>query len=444
MASQLLRGLHHAHAAGIIHRDLKPDNVFLAERPDEPPMVKILDFGVSKIAAGAGSALKTLTREGTIVGTPYYMSPEQAQGFPDVDGRTDLYSVGAILFECLAGRPPHVGDVYEQVIVSICMRDAEDVRTYNPGVSAPLAQAIGRALSRERHERYPSARDMLDGLLGAAPAELRTLASATPSGVLRIDLGAVPAMASPAAVLASDGPATGPGNPPGLADDPDVPRQPPPTAAPTLSSRAEGPPRGSSTPVGATTLPSGLDPSSPRRAASPFSATVRVDSGVISVGPATPAGEGSGRASAGRTIALAAAAVVLVAAMAVIGVAALRSDEPRAESPAISADPRATTGGTAAAAGSERASDLASGHAPAQQASEPNPSPTGAAASGASAAARGSEPSANVPAATKHHDASAPTATASAAAGARSTPPSSAGGGPAPKPTGADLTIQTE
>ncbi|MBW2453795.1 MAG: protein kinase [Deltaproteobacteria bacterium] len=179
---QILKGLHHAHGAGIVHRDLKPDNVYLVQREDEPVMVKLLDFGVSKIAATSEVPLETLTRQGAVVGTPYYMSPEQAQAFPDVDGRADIYSVGAILFECLTGRPPHVGKSYEQVIVNICMKDADDVREHNGEVPAAVARVLAKALARERDERYGNAREMLDALLDAAPEGVR---AATPSSALR-------------------------------------------------------------------------------------------------------------------------------------------------------------------------------------------------------------------------------------------------------------------
>jgi len=182
ITSQVLKGLHHAHAAGIVHRDLKPDNVFLVEREDEPLCVKLLDFGVSKIARSEEVPLKTLTRQGTVVGTPFYMSPEQAQAFPDVDGRTDIYSVGAILYECLTGKPPHCGKSYEQVIVNICMKDPEDVRIHNPAVPDDLAKIISKALAREREDRYPDARALLNALIDAAPEQLKQL---TPSSQLR-------------------------------------------------------------------------------------------------------------------------------------------------------------------------------------------------------------------------------------------------------------------
>ena len=166
---QVLKGLMHAHEAGIVHRDLKPDNVFLVVREGEPARVKLLDFGVSKFMRHSGAPLKTLTRQGMVVGTPYYMSPEQAQALPDIDWRTDIYSVGAMLYECLAGIPPHDGASYEQIIVSICMHDAPDLRILNKNVSAALATVVHKALAREPAKRYASAKEMLAALDSVAP-----------------------------------------------------------------------------------------------------------------------------------------------------------------------------------------------------------------------------------------------------------------------------------
>jgi serine/threonine-protein kinase len=165
IAAQVLRGLARAHEAGIVHRDLKPDNVFLVERDDDPAFVKILDFGVSKIQRRGGEAGSTITREGVVIGTPVYMSPEQAQALPDMDARTDLWSVGTILYECLTGRPPFSGATYEQVIVTICTKDADDVRLHNPEVPAGIAAVLKKAMARERDERFASARAMLDALV---------------------------------------------------------------------------------------------------------------------------------------------------------------------------------------------------------------------------------------------------------------------------------------
>ena len=158
MTAQLLRGLHRAHKAGIVHRDLKPDNIFLVDRDDDPNFAKILDFGISKMRRHGETPVNTLTRQGTVLGTPFYMSPEQAQAQPDVDARSDLWSVGAILYECLTGRPPYTGASYEQVIVNICMNDADDVRTYNPQVPEGVAEVLATALARNREDRFPDAR----------------------------------------------------------------------------------------------------------------------------------------------------------------------------------------------------------------------------------------------------------------------------------------------
>ena len=153
--AQVLRGLARAHAAGIVHRDLKPDNVFLVKHDTDPLFAKIVDFGISKIERPRDTTSPlALTGRGTVLGTPFYMSPEQAQASADVDGRTDLYSVGAILFECLTGRPPHTGESYEQVILSICMRDAPEVRSIEPSVPAPVSAFVARALARDRTKRF--------------------------------------------------------------------------------------------------------------------------------------------------------------------------------------------------------------------------------------------------------------------------------------------------
>jgi serine/threonine protein kinase len=170
--AQVLKGLARAHAAGIVHRDLKPDNVFLVKGDTDPLFAKIVDFGISKIERPRDTTSPlALTGRGTVLGTPFYMSPEQAQASPDVDRRTDLYSVGAILFECLTGRPPHTGESYEQVILSICMRDAPEVRSIEPSVPAPISAFVARALARDRAKRFASAEAMLAALHEVAPEE---------------------------------------------------------------------------------------------------------------------------------------------------------------------------------------------------------------------------------------------------------------------------------
>lgn len=162
IASQVLRALVGAHRAGIVHRDLKPDNVFLCARDDDPAFVKLVDFGISKVARTRPA--DTLTRRGTVLGTAFYMSPEQAQSIADIDGRTDLFSLGAILFEMLTGRPPHEGRTYEAVLIAICTHDAPDVRASAPDVPEAVAALVARALARDRSQRFQSASDFLEAI----------------------------------------------------------------------------------------------------------------------------------------------------------------------------------------------------------------------------------------------------------------------------------------
>jgi len=176
IAAQVAKALKSAHAAGIIHRDLKPDNVFLCRRDDEPAFVKLVDFGISKLQRQVG--VDTLTHQGAVLGTAFYMSPEQAQAFPDIDGRTDLFSVGAMLYEMLTGAPPHSAPTYEAVLIAICTRDAEDVRVKAPEVPEKLARVIARALERDRQQRYQSADELLADL-EAALRDSRALAVKT-------------------------------------------------------------------------------------------------------------------------------------------------------------------------------------------------------------------------------------------------------------------------
>jgi eukaryotic-like serine/threonine-protein kinase len=192
VTAQILRGLHRAHQAGIVHRDLKPDNIFLVDRDDDPNFAKILDFGISKMRREGDTPVHTLTRQGTVLGTPFYMSPEQAQAQPDVDGRTDLWAVGAILYECLTGRPPYTGTTYEQVIVNICMNDADDVRVHNPGVPEPLAAVIARALERDRDQRFQTAREFLDAMRGIASPRSGSLSDESFPGVSSSDPAFMP------------------------------------------------------------------------------------------------------------------------------------------------------------------------------------------------------------------------------------------------------------
>ena len=170
IALQVARGLSKAHEAGVVHRDLKPANIFLTEREDDEPLVKILDFGISKVidASRADSRLK-LTRAGTVVGTPQYMSPEQAQGF-SVDERTDVWALGLVLYEMLAGRPayPELG-TYEQFIIHLVQNPPDPLSEVAPWVPAPLAEVVHAAIEHDIPSRIQSCAELARRLLDAHP-----------------------------------------------------------------------------------------------------------------------------------------------------------------------------------------------------------------------------------------------------------------------------------
>ena len=173
---QAALGLEKAHAAGIVHRDLKPANVFLVERDDGTTLVKLVDFGIAKIVRDVRDARhskKGITRSGTAVGTPQYMSPEQAQGLDTVDHRTDVFSLGAVLFEVIAGRPPQEErPTYEQTILQIVSTDAPRLRSVAPHVPPALDDLVADMLARDVERRVPNMRVVRERMDAVFP-ELR-------------------------------------------------------------------------------------------------------------------------------------------------------------------------------------------------------------------------------------------------------------------------------
>lgn len=172
LMQQVARALSKAHDAGVVHRDLKPANIFLTARDDGSLHVKVLDFGVSKLLRDeSNSAYRSaLTRTGSVLGTPQYMAPEQAQGLPTVDRRADVWSAGAVLYECLAGVPAYPDlPTYEQMIIHIATRPPALISDVAPWVPAPLAALIHRAMTHDLGERIPDCLTFAKVLRDAVP-----------------------------------------------------------------------------------------------------------------------------------------------------------------------------------------------------------------------------------------------------------------------------------
>ncbi|MCC6554124.1 MAG: protein kinase [Polyangiaceae bacterium] len=174
IAAQACRGLARAHEAGVVHRDVKPANLFLARgEGDGERVVKILDFGIAKLrpeSAILGAAGSRLTRTGSMLGSPLYMSPEQARGQRTLDHRTDLWSLSVVLYEALAGRTPHPADgPVGELIVSICVSVAPRIRIFAPDVPAEIERLLERALAIEPAERYQRAAELLADLAALLP-----------------------------------------------------------------------------------------------------------------------------------------------------------------------------------------------------------------------------------------------------------------------------------
>jgi len=164
---QILRALQTAHASGIIHRDMKPSNCFIIDKDAEPDFVKLVDFGISKVRSDDPEGRSpNLTRTNSALGTPLYMSPEQARSPRDVDHRADLYSVGAMLYELLTGRTPYTAESGEftEILFKIFTTEPEPLRSLRPEVSEGLAAVVHHALVRDPNLRFSSASEMAEAL----------------------------------------------------------------------------------------------------------------------------------------------------------------------------------------------------------------------------------------------------------------------------------------
>jgi eukaryotic-like serine/threonine-protein kinase len=193
VALQVGECLAEAHAVGIVHRDLKPDNIHLTPgaEPDQYD-VKVLDFGIVKIASDS-AVPGGLTRTGSTVGTPYYMSLEQLRNPRGVDGRSDLYSLGVVLYECLTGRKPYDADTIGDLVYALCSGPPTDIARLRPDLPQPVCRAIMRALTPNRDGRQGTIGELCADLLPFGAQPLGAWISAQP----RPAAGAVLAVSTP-------------------------------------------------------------------------------------------------------------------------------------------------------------------------------------------------------------------------------------------------------
>lgn len=223
LMTPVLGALAAAHAEAIVHRDLKPDNLFLVKLPDGGTDVKVLDFGIAKVST-TEQASGQLTKTGSMLGTPFYMSPEQLFGEKDVDARSDIWALGIIFYECLSGVLPTFADNLGQIIKTVTSTGIPSLASVAPHVPAPLSTLVDRMLARERSAR-PSNLDEIRAVVAvyggasstvvAGPARpIQHVVHAAPADAPTEDAPAPPpvargtaALAGPAVAIASARPA---------------------------------------------------------------------------------------------------------------------------------------------------------------------------------------------------------------------------------------------
>lgn len=171
---QICRGLAAAHSAGIVHRDLKPDNLLVVKNHDGTEQLKILDFGIAKLVDEPNAAL---THSGAVLGTAFYMAPEQARGEKQVDSRVDIYALGVIAFELLSGHKPHPGDGYNAILAHILTQPAESLANLRPGLPPRLVELVEAAMAFEPTARPSSAAAWAEELMAFSGRQIAVSAA---------------------------------------------------------------------------------------------------------------------------------------------------------------------------------------------------------------------------------------------------------------------------
>jgi serine/threonine protein kinase len=180
-----MRGVAAAHARGVIHRDLKPDNIFLCL--DEGGAIrdcKVLDFGVSKFSVADAATTGDITLSGNVVGTPEYMAPEQVRSGKNVDRRLDVYSLGVVFYEMLAGRPPFVGEHFSGLMLDIMQRPTPPLSSLRPEVPKRLAAVVHQALEKDLDRRFQDMPVFIQAVEAAAREDLKLPMGTPPEGLV--------------------------------------------------------------------------------------------------------------------------------------------------------------------------------------------------------------------------------------------------------------------
>lgn len=201
-------GLSEAHAKGIVHRDIKPENIICS-----PKLVKVLDFGIAKHVGG--TADPSLTQGGMVVGTPHYMSPEQALGRA-VDARTDIFSLGVVLYEALSGKKPFVGEAVTEILLQIVMNEPQDIAIAAAGITPALANIVRRCMRKQPDDRFATCEELRLALVQSIREDPnRSRQSSVPTiSIKRDEPKPAPApMAPPAAAAPAPTPAPRPSPP---------------------------------------------------------------------------------------------------------------------------------------------------------------------------------------------------------------------------------------
>jgi serine/threonine-protein kinase len=219
---QMIEGVEAAHKAGIVHRDLKPDNVMITTGPKGAPLLKLLDFGIAKLKV-TGEMEKGLTRPGVIMGTPEYMAPEQAYSADAVDSRADIFSLGVMMFEMLAGRRPVGGDDPQQIAAAYLAGQIARIEDLVPGIAPELAAAVHKAMAALAKNRFSSVSELRDAIEPFALAVRPVLPSRASLSATPTPAPAAPVAAGPMTNLPQDAPRAVPKTLPPEDDAPPAP-----------------------------------------------------------------------------------------------------------------------------------------------------------------------------------------------------------------------------